>query len=151
MPSARKAAGPSMKAGKGRAGANALALLLSLALLAALALAPTASADIVFGATQGPGAGQSANPTAIAADSEAGLLYVADKENNRVDVFKADGSFLRAFGWGVADGTTAALQTCTTTCFKGIGGSFPSGTTDNGELSPSAGGAGEFSALEQIA
>jgi hypothetical protein len=28
-----------------------------------------------------------------------------------------------AFGWGVADGTTNALQTCTTTCFKGIAGS----------------------------
>jgi len=110
-----------------------------------LALAPIASADIVFGGTQGPAAGQTNEPRAIALDEEAGLIYVTDQQNNRVDVFKTDGSFLRAFGWGVADGTTPALQTCTTTCFKGIGGSFP------GQLVNPAGGAGEFSEVLSIA
>ena len=50
MPSARKATGPLVEAGKGRAHASALSLLFSLAALALLAIAPSASADIVFGA-----------------------------------------------------------------------------------------------------
>src|SRR5881396_582833 len=128
---------------EGRRGA--LAWMLVLGILTLLALAPSASADLVFGNTQGPAAGQIDNPEAIALDPEAGLVYVADRANNRVDVFKTDGSFLRAFGWGVAAGTTPALQTCTTTCFKGIGGSFP------GQLVNPAGGAGEFSEVLSIA
>src|SRR5881394_1221070 len=130
---------------EGRRGA--LAWMLVLGILTLLALAPSASADLVFGNTQGPAAGQIDNPEAIALDPEAGLVYVADRANNRVDVFKTDGSFLRAFGWGVADGTTPALQTCTTTCFKGIGGAIP----DRGGGSIFAGGAGEFSAATSIA
>ena len=111
------------------------ACAIALATCALAFSAPAAPADVVFGIPPGPGAGQTDNPEAIAIDREAGLLYVADGGNNRVDVFKADGSFLRAFGWGVADGTTAALQTCTTTCFKGLSG----------------GGAGEFSDASSIA
>ncbi len=97
-------------------------VLLALAALALLATAPRAHADLLFPTTPGAGAGQTHEPHAIAVDRSDGSLYVADTANNRVDVFAADGTFLRAFGWGVADGTTAALQTCTATCFQGLPG-----------------------------
>jgi hypothetical protein len=66
----------------------------------------------------------------LAIDHETNRLYVADRPNNRVEVFTESGEFRLGFGWGVADGTTAALQTCgpdatppTAQCFKGIAGS----------------------------
>jgi len=127
---------------------GALGFLFALLALALLTLAPGASADIVFGGNQGSGAGQTDEPRAIAVDREAGLIYVTDLENNRVDVFKTDGSFLRAFGWGVADGTTPALQTCTTTCFKGVGGKVSIRASEGFNR---AGGAGEFSGALSIA
>jgi DNA-binding beta-propeller fold protein YncE len=95
----------------------AIALLLALTATSALA-APPAS----FG-SEGPGAGQiSEGAKGIAIDQETGDVYLADTNNNRVDEFGAEGEFIRAWGWGVADGT-AELQTCTATCFKGIAGS----------------------------
>jgi hypothetical protein len=94
-----------------------------LALLAfMLALVATASAELTFG-TLGSGAGQSERPVGIATDFSDGRVYVADSANNRVDVFDSSGNFLMAFGWGVADGSSHAFQTCTTTCFRGISGS----------------------------
>lgn len=74
-----------------------------------------------FGTT-GVGAGQTVNPRGIATDPATGRVYVAELGNRRISEFTAWGQFIRAFGWGVADGTTAALQTCTTTCFKGLNG-----------------------------
>jgi hypothetical protein len=109
----------SRRAGPGRI----CALALALATLAALAGGPRAHADLLLATSHGPGAGQTEEPHAIAVDRSDGDLYVADTENNRIDAFAADGTFLRAFGWGVADGTTAAPQACTTTCFKGLAGS----------------------------
>ena len=104
-------------------------------LLAFLALAPTAQADKTI-SEAGEGAGQTQNPQGLATDFETGRLYVADQGNNRVDVFDSAGSFLFAFGWGVADGK-AELQGCgpaatppTAKCRKGLAG----------------GGAGEFGA-----
>ena len=85
-------------------------------------LAPTASAQSTI-CTPGPEAGKCSRPGGVAVDREKSLLYVADKENNRIDVFNVNGSFVMAFGWGVADGTTNAPQTCTGTCFAGIAGS----------------------------
>jgi hypothetical protein len=79
-------------------------------------------------------------------DASSGHVYVADRGNNRIDVFDPTGNFLFAFGWGVADGTTNSLQTCTATCFRGIPG-FGAGqfsgvlglsvAVDNHESSPS--------------
>jgi hypothetical protein len=62
----------------------------------------------------------------VAVDSESHDVYVADTENHRVSEFEADGTFVRAFGWGVLDGTATA-QVCTTitTCQEGIAGSGP--------------------------
>lgn len=102
------------------------ASLASLAVVwAASAIAPTEAyaAPPVRCLPQGSGAGQCLKPWGLATDFETGRLYVADASNNRVDVYEANGTFLFAFGWGVADGSTNALQTCTTTCFKGLAGS----------------------------
>jgi hypothetical protein len=73
----------------------------------------------------GSAAGQCERPEGVAVDRSNDHVYVADKRNNRVDVFDSTGAFLFAFGWGVADGTTNAPQTCTTACFRGISGSGP--------------------------
>lgn len=103
----------------------ALCAALALGALALLFAAPSASADIEF-CPVGEGAGEcgSGGDRGLAVDTETGRLYVADEANNRVNVFEVDGDFLFAFGWGVADGANA-LQTCTTTCLKGIAGEGP--------------------------
>ncbi len=57
----------------------------------------------VFGAA-GNGPGQFAEPRGVAADAS-GNLYVADTKNSRIEVFDANGGFLRAFGArGAGDG-----------------------------------------------
>lgn len=124
------------------------AALCTAATLAAVlfTLTPAASADFQFGGT-GSGAGQLRTPRAIAIDRSNGNLYVADQGNNRVDVFDSAGNFLRAFGWGVADGTSTELQTCTSTCFAGLQG----GSTDDFSSLGRGTGAGEFSQLRDIA
>jgi hypothetical protein len=96
-------------------------------------LPPAASADLLIGSS-GSGAGQYREPGALAVDQSNGNVYLADQGNYRVDVFDSAGNFLRAFGWGVADGTSAEPQTCTTTCFPGLPGR----------------GAGQFSDINQF-
>ncbi len=98
-----------------------------------------------FGGGAGEESGQlAAQATGIAVEQESGDVYVGDHENERVDKFGPGGEFLFAWGWGVADGHTEALQTCTTSCFAGLfrGGSgafgFPDGVAvDNDPLSAS--------------
>lgn len=102
-------------------------VLLSVAVLFALTAVRVAASGgpeflVQFGAT-GTGAGQTTNPRGVATDPTNGHVYVAELGNRRISEFTAWGQFVKAFGWGVADGTTAALQTCTTTCFKGLNGS----------------------------
>ena len=93
-------------------------------------------------AAYGQGAGQVDGPNGVAVDRTSGDLYVADNSNFRVDKFDADGNFLLAWGFGVADGATEALQTCgpqasppTVQCFRGrlTGG----GGTDSNGVFPS--------------
>ena len=89
-----------------------------------LVFVPAASADLSFG-LEGSGAGQTSNPQGIAVDASNGDLYVADKGNNRVDVFESSGAFLFAFGWKVnATTPEEKLQTCTvlTGCQQGSPG-----------------------------
>ncbi len=87
-----------------------------------LTFASAASADKVI-SDGGEGAGEVSNPQGLAVNHETGTLYVADRGNNRINVFDGEGEFEFAFGWGVRDGS-AAFQTCTaaTTCRKGIAG-----------------------------
>ena len=80
---------------------------------AAAALPPS------FG-VEGSGAGEMSGETSgVAVDQENGDVYVADRNNSRVEKFNAEGQFLLAWGWGVADGHTEALQVCFTICFGG--------------------------------
>jgi NHL repeat-containing protein len=93
-------------------------------LLLGFALAPgsaeAATTPLASFGSSGSGAGQLDQPTDVAIDSS-GVAYVADKYNDRISEFNANGSFLRAFGWGVLDGSPA-LQVCTSTCQIGITG-----------------------------
>jgi DNA-binding beta-propeller fold protein YncE len=118
------------KAGQGSFFAALLISLVAACLSSSLALG-AAAPELLFqfpppGDDQpGSGSGQFHNPRGVATDRSGEHVYIADLENNRVDVFSPWGEFRMAFGWGVADGTSAELQTCTTTCFAGIQGSGP--------------------------
>lgn len=120
-----------------------LAALLTAALLALLPASALAAPSETF-AGPGEGAGQLNAPFAVAVDSSTGAptsgdAYVADLNNRRIDVFDPAGHFLLAFGFGVADGATSALQTCgpaasppTPSCHQGLAGSAP------GQIRPSS-------------
>ena len=69
----------------------------------------------------GAGDGQFNGPRRVAVDA-AGNVYVSDLNNNRIDKFSSSGTFLRTWGWGVADGSNA-FQICTSSCQAGIHGS----------------------------
>ena len=67
----------------------------------------------------------------VGVNAATGDVYVADTGNRRVDEFEASGSFMRAWGWGVADGA-AKLESCgpdavppTVECRKGLAGAGP--------------------------
>jgi DNA-binding beta-propeller fold protein YncE len=94
--------------------------------------------------SEGSGAGQFSEPAGIALNQGNANIYIADRNNNRIDEFTGDGVFVRTWGWGVADGATEAFQTCTNPCFLGVGGpgsgqfEGPEGVAvDNDPLSPS--------------
>lgn len=84
----------------------------------------------------GTGAGQVAAPEGVAVNDATGDVYVVDTGNARIDEWNATGeTFIRAWGWGVADGVTEAPQSCSLICFKGFSGS----------------GAGEFQTPTRVA
>jgi hypothetical protein len=97
-----------------------------------LTAAPAGAAVTEFGSA-GEGAGQFIEPHGVAvdnglADPSAGDAYVADRNNDRVDVFGPAGEFRLAWGWGVAS-DKPDLQTCgpdaspaTATCDPGLSG-----------------------------
>jgi len=74
----------------------------------------------------GVGAGDLENPRGLAASPITGDVYVAEAENYRVSQFTVWGEFVRAFGWGVRDGSPEP-QICTaqTGCREGIEGKGP--------------------------
>lgn len=92
--------------------------------LGVLAVGVSSASAIEFGG-EGEGAGQVGEPYGVAADQATGDVYVADRGNNRVDEFETNGTFVRAWGWGVdAAKPEARLQECTTAtgCVHGEGG-----------------------------
>ena len=118
-------------------------LALVLVLAWALAGAASASADVSFtqswgwgvidgaakfeictsacrAATAGCGGGQLYDSEGVAVDA-AGNKFAADTFNNRVQEFSPSGTFVQAWGWGVADGA-AKLEVCTSSCRTGIAG-----------------------------
>jgi hypothetical protein len=76
--------------------------------------------SIIGPGTSGGAAGQFKQPTGLAIDSSSGTIVVADKYNGRIAEYTPGGTFIRAFGEGVAGG--AGLEVCTTTCVAGIYG-----------------------------
>jgi hypothetical protein len=74
----------------------------------------------------GSGAGELLRPFGVGANPSTGDVFVADRGNNRVSEFDIWGTFVRAWGWGVRNGSPE-LQTCTTVtgCRKGIEGTGP--------------------------
>jgi len=80
--------------------------------LAALALAAPGQAAPTKIAGWGHGPGRVNGPESVAVDQGSGDLYVADRNNNRIDKFNAAGEFLLALGYGVADGRSEELQVC---------------------------------------
>ena len=103
-------------------------LTLVLGSLLAAAVPPAATAadppEVLWnGCTAGSGAGQCALPRGIAADPETGRVYVADQVNRRINELTAWGAFVRAWGWGVEDGSPE-FQVCTAAsgCQAGIEG-----------------------------
>jgi hypothetical protein len=102
-----------------------LAALCVAAIAAALLASPSMAATTVC--APGSGAGQCSNPGGVAADFETDRVYVADRANNRIDVFEVEGAsvtFKFAFGWGVDTGAEA-FEICTTEsgCQAGKAGS----------------------------
>jgi hypothetical protein len=98
------------------------------ALVVAVPFASAAAAPeflVQFGEL-GQGAGQTQRVLGMATNSTNGHVYVAESANNRISEFTAWGEFVRAFGWGVDDGSPA-LQTCTAAsgCQAGTAGSNP--------------------------
>ena len=115
---------PSPRAAGSGAPSRRLFFSLPLALLFAALFYASAQAAPTTIAEWGHGAGQVNLPRGTAVDRSTGDLYVAERNNFRVSKFDSAGNFLLAFGYGVADGTTHALQTCgpeasppTTRCF----------------------------------
>jgi len=106
--------------------------------LLAMALPASASAELPSLLWQSPedgvpgtGAGRFDNPEGIATDPDTGHVYLADRRNARVMVFDAWGTFVKGWGWGVADGSPE-LQSCgpgatppTASCQKGLEGAGP--------------------------
>jgi RHS repeat-associated protein len=80
---------------------------------------------------KGSGAGEFEKPVAVALDSS-GDLWVADYTGQRIEEFNKEGTFLKAFGWGVKEGGSK-LEVCTTSCKVGKAG------TGEGELDDPAG------------
>jgi hypothetical protein len=72
---------------------------------------------------EGEGAGQMSQVLGVASNSNNGHVLVADRQNARIDEFDIWGQFIKAWGWGVVDGS-AEPQVCTAVsgCQAGIPG-----------------------------
>lgn len=102
----------------------------------------TAAGDCKAGVPTGgngfaSGNGSLDNPQGIAVDQDTGDVYVSNRDNRRIDVYDADGTPLRAFGFdvvatGPGDGGTG-YEICVPAngdvCKTGVGASNPSGTS----------------------
>jgi sugar lactone lactonase YvrE len=105
-------------------------VVLALASVLGLSLAATPASALnthvfstAFGSA-GAGAGQLslASSSGVAVNTTTHDVYVADTGNLRVDQFSSAGVFIRAWGWGVADGLPG-FESCTLACQPGLAGS----------------------------
>lgn len=87
----------------------------------------------------GEGAGKVNSPDGAAIRWASGDLYIADRNNFRINKYDAGGNFILAWGWGVRDGLASGLQTCgpqasppTLQCTKGSFSNGPGGIAPSG-------------------
>jgi hypothetical protein len=88
------------------------------------AVTPELLTRVPEGGVTGSAAGSIDRPFGIGVDPNLpGDIYVADKNNDRLDVFSPFGAFIEAWGWGVESGSSA-FQTCTSLsgCREGLQG-----------------------------
>ncbi len=71
---------------------------MAVAASAVVAISFSVSASVASLCTAGEGAGQCKQPRGLAVDTETGRTYVADRGNNRIDVFDEAGALLFSFG-----------------------------------------------------
>jgi RHS repeat-associated protein len=83
-----------------------------------VAITPTYASQ--FG-SKGASGGQFGSLTGLAVGPER-EVWVADKENSRVEEFSSTGKFVEGIGFGVSNGE-AKYEVCTTSCQAGIAGS----------------------------
>jgi DNA-binding beta-propeller fold protein YncE len=94
----------------------------------ACTVAPALAAETLVGPETGERAGQLNDPTAVAVDQSSGTVFVADRNNWRIDEFDTAGHFLLTFGVGVRTGARE-LQSCTAVCVMGLTGGVSDGFT----------------------
>lgn len=105
---------------------GAICIALGMCLVTFVFATTTNAATLIAGA--GTGAGQVEDPNSAAVDQANGTLFIGENDGTRVDEFDptkpSSEAFVRAFGWGVRDGSEE-LQTCTavTGCLRGASGS----------------------------
>lgn len=87
---------------------------------AASSYVPSAAAESKIIGTPGTAQGQFEKPASTAFGPD-GSLWVTDQFNSRLERFTASGEFKSVIGWGVSNGKEE-LQTCTTSCQRGIPG-----------------------------
>ena len=108
----------------GRWGALALcaaALCAAGAFDASAAAGASATASFWQKCPSGSGAGRCLIPRGIATDPVSGDVFVVDMSNLRVVELSPWGEFVKAWGWGVSDGSEE-LQTCSDSCEAGLQG-----------------------------
>jgi hypothetical protein len=116
-------------------------MLATVCLFAVAGVAPASGVVSEFG-SEGEGAGQFVTPfNGLAVDQGSGDVYVVDGGNARAEKWSGEGVFEFAWGWGVADGSTTAPQTCVVRCFAGLFGGgtaqfrgFPGGAAVDNSL-----------------
>lgn len=81
-----------------------------------------ASGDECQAGEEGSGSSEFSYPSGIAVNDATKDIYVSDTENHRVDEISSDGTFIAAWGWGVANGANE-YQICTSACRAGLAGS----------------------------
>jgi hypothetical protein len=86
-------------------------LVISFAAMLGIYASPAQAAPETI-AELGSDASQVDFPLGVAVHQASGGVYVAEGNNRRISKFDSDGDFLLAWGFGVRDGKTAALQTC---------------------------------------
>jgi NHL repeat len=113
-------------------------------------LAAPAGAEVVYQRSfgePGGGSGQLSQPTGIAVNETTGDVYVADRDNHRIEQFDSSGSFVRMWGRGVNQSTGGDIcpLNLSDVCQAGIVGeeagqfSYPQGIGLDNSTGPAAG------------